>query len=155
MPVDSLPAASGTYVLVMRLPRAMMITPGRLGPHGMPAGYYCYVGSAFGPGGLRARLRHHAAVAARPHWHVDYLRKHAPLLEIWYTGCVARREHDYASILGSLSGAVMPVPGFGASDCGCDSHLFHFPVRPELEGFEREVASFHENDLIVRVRVSG
>ena len=22
------------------------------------------------------------------------------------------------------------VPGFGASDCGCDSHLVHFPTRP-------------------------
>ncbi len=49
--------AKGTYVLVMRLGRLRRVRVGRLGVQEFPAGLYLYVGSAFGPGGLRARIR--------------------------------------------------------------------------------------------------
>ena len=42
-------------------------------------GKWYYVGSALEPGGLRVRIAHHARIAARPHWHIDYLRRHTPL----------------------------------------------------------------------------
>jgi hypothetical protein len=36
-------------------------------------------------------------------------------------------ECDWSQLLGSLPGILVPIPGFGASDCnsGCRSHLVH------------------------------
>ncbi len=82
MPADTAGVADtlpGTYSLLLYLPRTRLIRVGKLGEFGFANGHYCYVGSAFGPGGLRARLRHHARPAARPHWHIDYLRRYMTL----------------------------------------------------------------------------
>lgn len=146
--IDSLPACGGTYVLLMWLENPRQITVGRLGRHTMQAGWYGYVGSAFGPGGLRARLRHHASVASRPHWHVDYLRRHVDLVEIWYTDSDQRREHDYAALFARLPGHRIPVAGFGASDCHCRSHLFYRVERPDAEIFRRRIADLCPQDEI-------
>lgn len=140
-------------MLVMQLLNPQLITPGRLGRRTMPAGYYCYVGSAFGPGGLRARLRHHASSAARPHWHIDYLRHHAVLIEIWYTDAAQRREHSYADLLSAQPDVSQPVEGFGASDCGCHSHLFHQASRPGIGLFRRQLAEYCPDDALFRVTV--
>lgn len=49
----------GTYVLVIRLREPQEISVGRLGVFPFHHGYYVYIGSAFGPGGLKARIRRH------------------------------------------------------------------------------------------------
>ena len=46
---------------------------GSLGRFDILPGFYAYVGSAFGAGGLRARIGHHLESTAWPHWHIDYL----------------------------------------------------------------------------------
>jgi len=125
----------GTYVLVLEVDEARSIRVGRLGDFPFPAGWYCYVGSAFGPGGVAARCGHHRRVGHRPHWHIDYLRVHCRLREIWYTHDSRPCEHRWAQCLGRIRGAQRPVPGFGASDCGCPSHLWHFRRRPGWRGF--------------------
>ncbi|MBI2540538.1 MAG: DUF123 domain-containing protein, partial [Deltaproteobacteria bacterium] len=71
---------SGTYVLLLRLPSRTHLAVGKLGGFDLSSGYYCYVGSGFGPGGVLSRLAHHLRPIRRPHWHVDYLRK-AALIE--------------------------------------------------------------------------
>jgi len=38
-------------------------------------GYYIYIGSAFGPGGVRARMLRHLRADKPKHWHIDYLRE--------------------------------------------------------------------------------
>jgi Uri superfamily endonuclease len=146
--IDSLPACSGTYVLLMQLENPQRITVGRLGRYTMQAGWYDYIGSAFGPGGLRARLRHHASIASRPHWHIDHLRRYAELIEIWYTDSGWRREHDYAALLARLPGSRIPVAGFGASDCHCRSHLFYHVERPDVQVFRLRVADLCPQDEI-------
>ncbi len=55
---------------------------GRLGSFNIIPGFYAYVGSAFGPGGLRARIRHHLESVAQPHWHIDYLLGYAEPVEV-------------------------------------------------------------------------
>jgi Uri superfamily endonuclease len=96
-----------------------------------PAGWYVYVGSALGPGGLAARLCHHLAPMRRPHWHIDHLRTVVgPVVEIWYAVGPERRECDWATRLATRPGATRPIGGFGASDCRCPAHLFHFVERP-------------------------
>ncbi|PMP73937.1 MAG: DUF123 domain-containing protein [Roseiflexus castenholzii] len=122
----------GTYLLILRLDRNIAGLPvGKLGALDFPAGYYLYVGSAFGPGGLPARLAYHARKdKVRLHWHIDYLRTHSHLEEAWCVACSARLEHLWVDAL-SAAPIVQPIaPGFGASDSRCTSHLFFSAVRP-------------------------
>jgi len=39
-----------------------------------------------------------------------------------------------------LPGARIPLPRFGASDCACPSHLFHFDHQPQPEPLVRLLA---------------
>src|ERR1041385_1475652 len=80
-----LPADKGTYVLIVSVPQMKRVTVGQLGEFDIVPGFYAYVGSAFGAGGLAARIGHHLESAAAPHWHVDYLLQVAEPVEVWYT----------------------------------------------------------------------
>ena len=126
---------AGTYALLLRCPRPQRLRVGKLGLLRVREGHYVYVGSAFGPGGISARTRRYCAIAASPHWHIDYLRPRVRLVEIWCTNDPARREHLWASHFRAMDDAVIPLQGFGASDCGCASHLFFFPQRPRIARF--------------------
>ncbi len=116
-----------------------MIPVGRLGSLRACPGFYVYAGSAFGPGGVGARCARHLRLVKPLHWHIDYLRSRSRILEIWFTYDAIRREHLWASILGRSPGAGVPLRGFGASDCTCPTHLFHFAARPSFLGFRRRV----------------
>jgi Uri superfamily endonuclease len=128
--------AKGSYILVLQLEHVIDdLEVGRLGRFHLPAGYYLYVGSAFGSGGLAARLRHHERrEKARPHWHIDYLRAHARLREAWTVSGHARMECRWCSALAIEPGVSMPISGFGSGDTGCPAHLFYLacPPRPSL-----------------------
>lgn len=139
VPISRLPRLAATYVLILRLPRALAITVGRLGRFEFPAGWYCYAGSARGPGGLNARISRHRRATKALHWHVDYLRAAAELVEIWYTLGARKLECAWARTLANLPGASLPVSRFGASDCHCPAHLVHFSAAPDAEAFAHEV----------------
>jgi Uri superfamily endonuclease len=137
----------GTYILVLFLLDVKNIKIGKLGLFMLPRGYYAYVGSAFGSGGLSGRLRHHQRVAKHPHWHVDYLRKVASLEAIWVQESDVRREHEWAEILGNMPGVTIPIARFGSSDCTCTAHLFYLGIMPPvLETFQTRVAAHFPND---------
>ena len=133
---------SGTYILILRSAATRRIRVGRLGNLQLCPGYYVYIGSAFGPGGLRARIDHHQRLAKRPHWHIDYLRRHTRLDSVLYR-CGEHAEHTWAAHIGALPGVVVVLPGFGSSDCGCDTHLYwfrdHRPVEALRQAFGAEV----------------
>jgi Uri superfamily endonuclease len=99
-------------------------------------GYYLYVGSAFGPGGLQGRLAHHHKVPASPHWHIDYLRQAAEVVEVWAVEGPEKREHAWAQALCSCPDCSIPLNRFGASDCRCPAHLVYRPERPTQEWLE-------------------
>ena len=120
----------GTYILILRLATSTHLQIGRLGAFDFLAGWYAYVGSAFGAGGLRGRLKHHLSPVRRPHWHIDYLRQHAPCKEVWYLASETVHEHTWASALQSIPEASLPALHFGASDCHCKTHLIYFPDCP-------------------------
>lgn len=125
----------GTYLLLLECNNKVELSIGKLGKIVTEPGYYLYVGSAFGPGGVQARVRHHQQIASRPHWHIDYLHTAAGLVDTW---CVygLRREHEWAHGLMQSETATVPLKGFGSSDCKCATHLFYFkrkPVKAELE----------------------
>ena len=54
-----LPEDKGTYVLIASLAQMKRLEIGSLGRQDIVPGFYLYVGSAFGAGGLRARIGHH------------------------------------------------------------------------------------------------
>jgi Uri superfamily endonuclease len=132
---QQLPASPGSYLLRLQINRPIILPVGRLGQFALPAGDYIYAGSAYGPGGLRARLGRHLRGDGALHWHIDYLRAVAQLLDFAYVnyseGGRPSSSRDYpleclwSQRLASLPQALAPIPGFGASDChhGCRSHL--------------------------------
>ena len=75
----------GSYALILRAFAQRVVSIGRIGRLHVTSGFYVYVGSAFGPGGIRARLAHHTRIAQSPHWHIDYLRRWTLPEEAWYT----------------------------------------------------------------------
>jgi Uri superfamily endonuclease len=131
----------GTYALVLSSLGIKNIRIGRLGWLETDSGFYVYVGSAFGPGGLRARVSRHRRQARCRHWHIDYLRSATRLEEIWCSYDRKCREHQWARLFRQVPGASTPMRGFGASDCRCESHLFFFATRPSLAVFSSMVRS--------------
>jgi Uri superfamily endonuclease len=75
----------GTYVLIFFLERDKDIMIGRGGrsPILFRTGYYAYVGSANGPGGLWSLIHRHLIKDKKCVWHIDYLRKEAVPVEVW------------------------------------------------------------------------
>ncbi|MGC9325554.1 MAG: GIY-YIG nuclease family protein [Desulfomonilia bacterium] len=119
---------------------------GKLGMLRFPEGYYAYAGSAFGPGGLRSRILHHLRTSPRPHWHIDYLRAHASIAQIWMSLNAPGSEHRWAGQLMNLPGASVLHRSFGSTDCSCVSHLVHTPRNPSLADFSRLVREQHPED---------
>jgi Uri superfamily endonuclease len=133
---------------------ASEIEVGNLGRSTYPAGFYIYVGSALGSGGLAGRLNHHRKPTTSPgwqaRWHIDYLRHYAKLAQIWYVQQANRREHDWAAVLQQLSRDKLTIPRFGSSDCSCPSHLFHFSDLPDWDDFQRILEQrYPDDDLVV------
>ncbi len=117
----------GTYCLILRLPQARHIAVGRRDPLRFPAGWYCYAGSALG--GLAARIARHQRQDKRLRWHIDYLLQHARIKEVVTIQSAERLECELSRRIAAL-GQEPPLPGFGASDCKCQSHLHYFPQDP-------------------------
>ncbi|AZH26591.1 GIY-YIG nuclease family protein [Haloplanus aerogenes] len=139
--MDADGTTGGTYTLLLTLPQAVDIAVGALGTHRFPGGAYAYTGSALGSGGF-ARVDRHRRVARGDHdvrhWHVDYLTGHSAteLVDVVTSPGVDAE----CAIARRLPGG--PVEGFGASDCGCRSHL---AVGEDIETLRATVASVHQN----------
>lgn len=131
----------GTYALLLRAAASGQVEVGRHGVMPVRRGWYVYVGSARGPGGLRARLAHHLRPVRRPHWHVDYLRQRAAVREIWAAYNRRADEHRWAKVFAVTQGVQIPGEGFGSSDCACRAHLFFFRRRPGRAIFDHAEAA--------------
>ena len=134
-------AKHGTYALILETSTEHTVQIGKLGRLHVRPGFYIYVGSAFGPGGLKARIAHHVKISQRPHWHINYLRSVLHLNEVWYTYDSERHEHRWADAFSSLRGATVPMLGFGASDCSCKSHLIAYSTQPSIRSFRRRLCT--------------
>ena len=118
---DELPPTAGTYVLVFRLTTETRVKT-RYGYALLRPGLYAYTGSAFGPGGVRARVGRHLKREKKVRWHIDWITTKDSFepVEVWvFEGL---RVESYVSEL--LAKRFRAVKGFGASDCKEDSHLF-------------------------------
>jgi Uri superfamily endonuclease len=144
---------TGTYILLLYLPENETLTIGKLGTFEFTLGWYAYIGSAFGAGGLTGRLKHHLKPVDKPHWHIDYLRQAATLVEIWLSPDTVPHEQDWVEVVLAIPGALMSVDGFGASDSEAESHLFYFEVRPSLEDFWVALRPHFPDAKVVRALV--
>ncbi len=121
----------GTYTLVIELRTDATVEFGAAGERPLSAGWYAYTGTAFGPGGF-ARIDRHARVAAgrndARHWHVDYLLGH-PDARLATAYCTPGADAECAT---TDRLPATRVPGIGASDCDCRSHLAVASDRPSL-----------------------
>jgi len=107
-----------TYQLHIRLTRRQDIVIGRLGRFSLDEGRYLYTGSA--TRNMRARLLRHLSRHKSLHWHIDYLLAAESAV---ITGISLMSDSE--CIVNQSVKAVIPIPGFGASDCraGCRAHL--------------------------------
>ncbi len=141
--MDDLPVRPGSYALILELPQAVDLTVGRLGRFTFPAGVYLYLGSAHGPGGLRARLGRHLRGEGKPRWHIDVLRAVAGVRGYEFSverGALAPpQECRWSQRLAALPGSKVIAPGFGARDCrwGCAAHLIYRPRDSWAEDWEQ------------------
>ena len=124
----------GTYALILRSDSVTDVQIGRWGVLTTESGYYIYVGSAFGPGGVKARVLRHCRKVKSKHWHIDYLREHVNPVGAWYSYGSRQLEHLWARTISGMEGVSM-VKGFGCSDCKCGSHLFLTALEPDLKQF--------------------
>ena len=129
---------SGTYVLILRSDSKEQVQVGRRGKIQLNQGFYIYVGSAFGPGGVKARVSRHCRNNKKHHWHIDYIREFMQPLDVWYNQGSIRQEHVWAGILADLPGN-SAVAGIGCSDCQCYSHLFYCLNNPDFSEFSKAV----------------
>lgn len=114
----------GVYVLILRMTDSKDICVGKLGKFHFKRGYYAYAGSAQGSGGVK-RVTRHFSVAQRKNatrkWHIDYLLPHSEVICAVFSPTDEAIECVVAKLIGEYSEA---LPGFGCSDCTCESHLF-------------------------------
>ena len=101
---------------------------GRLGGMQLSKGWYIYFGSAFGPGGLAARVGRHLRCHKTRHWHIDHLIWATTVQEVWYSQQRRNLEHCWAQTALNQPTALNLLRGFGASDCHCLSHLVRLPT---------------------------
>ena len=136
-----LPEDKGTYVLIATVSELRHVPIGRLGKFDLIPGFYAYVGSAFGAGGLRARVGHHLTSAAEPHWHIDYLMQVARPVEVWFATAGRKLEHHWADFLEAAPGFRVPIRRFGSSDYHRSrlSHLFYSKRQPSFQWFEQQM----------------
>ena len=126
-------AEKGIYCLILKTSGAVL-SVGALGEVEFPAGWYIYVGSALGPGGL-VRVDRHIRVYQekgdhRPRWHIDHLLTDSRfvLASVICGKTTDRLECSLARHLGEDG-----IQGFGCSDCRCATHLLYRDSNPRQE----------------------
>jgi Uri superfamily endonuclease len=128
---------SGTYLLILEAKKRQEIKIGSFGKMIVEKGFYIYVGSAFGVGGLHSRIKRQLQPPRKKHWHIDYLRSATDLKEAWFSYDQQRRECEWAISLSKLNDFSQPIQGFGSSDCKtCFSHLFYCKTLPIFKNLQ-------------------
>lgn len=115
----------GIYVLILRLGKEKVIQVGKLGKFRFRKGHYAYIGSALGTGGFKRVTRHFNVASGKNmtrKWHIDYLLPYSEVVCAVLIPAEGSIECSMAKAVGELSAA---IPGFGCSDCSCNSHLFY------------------------------
>ena len=118
----------GSYILLINLNKEKNIHTGKLGNLHFKSGYYVYIGSALN--GINQRVNHHLSKDKKNHWHIDYLLNESEILNVYYKENNQKEECNIAS---EFLKKFDNIPGFGCSDCNCNSHLIYGDKEQILE----------------------
>jgi len=147
-------ALGGTYTVHFFLDVDAVVTVGALGTFGFRAGFYAYVGSAFGPGGVRARTtRHRTQHIVKKKWNIDHMKPPLRAIAMWWTNDPIKRECSWSAVLAATPGFSCPAAGFGSHDCRinradgfgvpggrlCEAHFYHSVRPPDVDDFARRL----------------
>ncbi len=128
--VAELPHEAGAYVLLIRLEQRLSLDMPAFRGKSLVPGLYAYCGSAYGPGGIRARVSRHLRAGKPMRWHVDRLTAAGRIEKVGLR--IGGRECDLAGEL-LAGGGLALLPGFGSSDCRtCPAHLLRLPEGKEI-----------------------
>ena len=117
----------GSYIIYIEAKKDQVVGIGKLGDIKFRKGFYAYVGSAMN--GVEARVARHLGKGKKRHWHIDYLLGKAKVVGAL---CIQSNRKVECSIAARLKEKFVGVPGFGCSDCKCQSHLFYSPALGDL-----------------------
>ena len=134
-------SCKGTYAIVFSSDQESCICIGKLGKVKIEKGFYVYIGSAFGPGGLRSRINRHLKRGKPNHWHIDYIRDQLLPIGVWYSYASVKEECHWAKILHEFSDS-RPLNKMGATDCKCPSHFFSFKSLSFSTNFSKSINNF-------------
>jgi len=129
----------GNYTLIIHLKAPSRVRTSKHGWIRLGKGYYAYTGSAFGTGALslRRRVARHLRKRKKKHWHIDYFlsKRTASITAVVAASSSENKECEITNSIRNIEGALVPVAGFGASDCkrNCGSHLIHLGRNNSLE----------------------
>ena len=144
--LNPIPDAPGAYALILRLERDIRLDIRTLGRPELPAGLYLYAGSAWGPGGIRARVARHLRTDKARVWHIDRLTEAATIEEV-----IAFPGGRECAIVAAATGASVPIARFGASDCRrCEAHLL--AVEPDIVDALTSIA-LDKDDILTKTRI--
>lgn len=118
-----IPKCKGVYVLVLKVTRDTVVHT-RSKTFDLTKGYYVYVGSARGLGGVSSRIRRYIYGLKKAFWHIDYLLVN-PVVSLKAL-CFKCSDVDLESFYASeFRRFCLGFPGFGCSDKPLDySHLY-------------------------------
>ena len=124
--MDELTTEPGAYLLIIDLDAKLSLDVPKGASATLPPGRYGYCGSAYGPGGIRARVARHLKPVKTMRWHIDRLTASGRVVAVQ-----AEPGGDECAVMDSLRalpGVAIPISGFGSSDCRrCPAHLASLP----------------------------
>jgi sugar fermentation stimulation protein A len=135
----------GSYLLILKLKRDKKIDIGKLGKVLFKKGFYVYVGSAMA--NLSKRMERHRRLRKRHHWHIDDLRAVAEFHSILAIRASERLECEISEAMSEI--AEWDIPGFGCSDCSCETHLFGMASDPIHSRTFQELLQYFRMDRYV------
>ncbi len=111
----------GIYILIVSVDRDINVNVGALGSLKFEKGMYAYVGSA--QNYLEKRVKRHLGREKKKFWHIDYLLDN-PRAKVHRVFRKNAGRPEECRTTEELNKKGIPIPGFGSSDCKCESHLF-------------------------------
>ncbi len=132
----------GSYLLILKLKGDRKIDIGKLGKGLFKKGFYVYVGSAMA--NLTKRMERHRRLRKRHHWHIDDLRAVAEFHSILAIRASERLECEISEAMSGI--AEWDIPGFGCSDCACETHLFGMASDPIRSRTFQELLQYFRMD---------
>ncbi|NHK29998.1 MAG: GIY-YIG nuclease family protein [Asgard group archaeon] len=144
----------GTYILFFSNNLDAKIIVGSLGELFLEKGFYLYVGSAFGPGGLKKRIQRHLNPNKKIFWHIDYLSKNKQFILINIIEIFSSIKEECLIVNFLLENIfskdeIKSIKNFGSSDCKCKSHLLYYTGKDIKVALKKIQNKFEDNQIKV------